>query len=1107
MIFIFRHLLLICLLLVAGKLNATHLMGGEITWECQGNGRYIFSMKLYRDCNGVPLVLPVMLRVHNHPSLSSIPLNLISKTDISPKCNGSGPTISCLSADGNDAGAVEEFIFRSNPINLPGTPPAAGWVFTFDDCCRNAAISNLVISPNASGFTLRATMYAFQGANAGTCFDSSPVFAQVPAVIICAGNDFTYNHNAYDPDKDSLVYNFGQPLDWLNGSNWSVNNPAPLPFQPAYTVQSPFPGPGQNGSIPASLNKATGEISFTPRYLGNFVTVVSVRSYRCGILLSEIFREIQVVVLQCGANSAPQITAPFVDPVSGLRTAFSDTVYAGDLVDFTMTVNDPEFLPIGVPQTVSLLASGGQFGNGFTDPNAGCANPPCATLTPAPPVQINNNGSVQFRWQTTCNHVAVENDCYVPSSTHTFVLVFQDDYCPAPAYRIATVSVVVLAHPVIPPPSLRCTEVLPNGDVILTWLPPADPDNRFNSYHIFSSPSPSGPFTQIDSLFNINTLSYTHTGAGANNGPVYYFIKTRSGCEGRVFSSPSDTLRSLYLNVSDAGAGEIKLQWNPLRQPNLNSTQLPYQVSKQVESGSFQASGTSFTTDFSDFMQGCLQNIFYVVSVPDQSGCFSISSIDGGPFSNDQSPAMPESDSVSVVYSNNNMVLSWPQSPSTDTRAYVVYQYENNQVIAVDTVYGRMTTSLSKSGLHPDEGPLHFRVAAIDSCNNLSEQSATHSTIHLIYTLSSCERKVELHWTPYEGWPVEQYQILVNRDGTGYSLAGTTTGGSTFYTINNLIADSRYCVMVRAKALGAPKSSGSHEICFDADVQTLPEFTYNRKATVLPNGQAFTICHFDNTPDLAFYRVDRALYPGGNYAAHIQMAVPSGSQEISYTDPLVNTSGQSYAYRFALIDKCGNEAMLSNEGRTILLKGTALDGFINKLNWTKYADWDAGVNNYRLYRSTDNGLTYIALEDLGLDTSYVDLLADVPDSIFRYCYFVEATENVGNQYGFRDTSLSNRICLDQKTTVYIPNTFRPRNPVHNNKFKANGLYENQAIQHEFIIFNRWGEQVFYTSDPKKAWDGTYKSQIVPDGVYVFRLRFKLPDGTKFDYKGAVLVLD
>ena len=131
---------------------------------------------------------------------------------------------------GGGNGAVEEFVFRSNAINMGGNPPPQGWVFTYDGCCRNAAISNMVISPNATGFTLRAIMYPYNGTNTSPCFDSSPVFTQRPATIICAGNPFTYNHNAYDPDKDSLVYSFAAPLDWLDGADFTSTSPPALFF-------------------------------------------------------------------------------------------------------------------------------------------------------------------------------------------------------------------------------------------------------------------------------------------------------------------------------------------------------------------------------------------------------------------------------------------------------------------------------------------------------------------------------------------------------------------------------------------------------------------------------------------------------------------------------------------------------------------------------------------------------------------------------------------------------------------------------------------------------------------------------------------------------------
>ena len=49
------------LILTFFNANATHIMGGEITWECIKDptdpnvGLYIFKMKIYRDCDGTTL--------------------------------------------------------------------------------------------------------------------------------------------------------------------------------------------------------------------------------------------------------------------------------------------------------------------------------------------------------------------------------------------------------------------------------------------------------------------------------------------------------------------------------------------------------------------------------------------------------------------------------------------------------------------------------------------------------------------------------------------------------------------------------------------------------------------------------------------------------------------------------------------------------------------------------------------------------------------------------------------------------------------------------------------------------------------------------------------
>lgn len=612
-------------MLLSLEAGASHLMGGEITWECLSGGQYRFTLKLYRDCNGIPGPGNALLRVHNHPSVTSIPMTLISQIDISPQCSGTGPNITCA---GGGAGAVEEFIYESAPVILQGVPPAQGWIFTFDHCCRNGAITNLQ-NPNTHGFTLRAVMYPYNGQNEDPCFDSSPVFAERPATIVCTGSPFTYNHNAYDRDLDSLSYSWADPLNDFVGAFVYPTNPQPIPFASGYSITSPLPSTIQDtNNVPAVINTYTGEISFTSFTAGNFVTTVKVEAWKCGQKVAEIFREIQIVLIPCGLNTPPDVTPPFQDPVTGLYTLFADTVNAGDTISFILAVADTELLPSGNPQTVIIDATGSQFGAGFTSTTSGCLNPPCATLSPAPPFSGLGGLSTMFNWITSCDHFSYNNPCFANANTYTFVFRVQDNFCPVPSYSLATVSITIRAKPLLAPPVMHCLAVDSSGGVTITWEPPPDSTGSFNSYHVFSSSSAAGPFTLLDSIFSYSQTSYYHANANANSGPVYYYIQTRAGCGGKFYSSSSDTLSTIHLTHTLPGNGTIPLSWNALSSPNPATATGIYLVYREYPQGTWTLIDSTANTFYTDTVRVCNDTLLYHVEMYDTYGCYSVSSLD-----------------------------------------------------------------------------------------------------------------------------------------------------------------------------------------------------------------------------------------------------------------------------------------------------------------------------------------------------------------------------------------------------------------------------------------------------------------------------------------------
>src|SRR6188768_3511562 len=75
----------LAMLLMAQSSFASHLMGGEITWKCQPDGRFVFYMSVYRDCNGIPGSFFTQTLNSNSPA-ANIQMFFLDTNDVSPVC-------------------------------------------------------------------------------------------------------------------------------------------------------------------------------------------------------------------------------------------------------------------------------------------------------------------------------------------------------------------------------------------------------------------------------------------------------------------------------------------------------------------------------------------------------------------------------------------------------------------------------------------------------------------------------------------------------------------------------------------------------------------------------------------------------------------------------------------------------------------------------------------------------------------------------------------------------------------------------------------------------------------------------------------------------------
>ncbi|NJO91831.1 MAG: hypothetical protein HC831_24855 [Chloroflexia bacterium] len=160
--------------------------------------------------------------------------------------------------------------------------------------------------------------------------------------------------------------------------------------------------------------------------------------------------------------------------------------------------------------------------------------------------------------------------------------------------------------------------------------------------------------------------------------------------------------------------------------------------------------------------------------------------------------------------------------------------------------------------------------------------------------------------------------------------------------------------------------------------------------------------------------------------------------------------------------------MANNIVLTTSAKGNPV--FTNSLSWNVYEDWLGGVSSYIVYRSIDGGNFEQIATLSASETSYEEGVSDFvqPDyngqpSVGHFCYYIEASEGGGNPYGIAGHSKSNVSCVYQEAVVYLPNAINPNSNFEENRtFKPVVSFVND---YQLIVYDRWGEIVFRSTDP------------------------------------------
>ncbi len=419
---IFQRLFISLLLCSAFAGNATHLKGGYIYWECQGNGQYIFKMDLLKD---------------NHSQTASLPASatILGPTNI-PVIRQTIATDSCA--------FLEIHHYESAPVTLQGAPPATGWELTWSNCCRPST----VVSINAGAYFIRSVMYPDS-----TGCNAAPVMNQYQGLLFRDSTGATLNLSATPANpSDSLFYQLHPAF---------VSNTQTVTYNTGYSAQNPLPNSNIDSlNQDAALDSLTGLLKYRIRsgISGLYVLVNKIETWRAGQLVSETFYENSLLYNSFNLpNEKPEV---IIDTASHPRLWANSPIdyvarsFPGDTLRFIIAASDSDTTAFGRLQTITFSGSGLALAAPFGQANF-ISNAQVSPVAPQSGFSDSLSNQILFEWTVGSEHI-------VAGGQHFFIFSFEDDDC---GVQNISLKVNVAKTAIVPPDSLFICQ----GDTAVLW--------------------------------------------------------------------------------------------------------------------------------------------------------------------------------------------------------------------------------------------------------------------------------------------------------------------------------------------------------------------------------------------------------------------------------------------------------------------------------------------------------------------------------------------------------------------------------------------------------------------------------------------------------------
>lgn len=321
--------------------------------------------------------------------------------------------------------------------------------------------------------------------------------------------------------------------------------------------------------------------------------------------------------------------------------------------------------------------------------------------------------------------------------------------------------------------------------------------------------------------------------------------------------------------------------------------------------------------------------------------------------------------------------------------------------------------------------------------------------------------------------------------------------------------------------IGYSATGGDGNYYFSGD-NSLSSIPTNQVEVTPPSSTTYTITVNDGcgTPaDSATIDIEVFALPVPSFSAGpMEGCVPL---EVTYT----NTSTNAVGYRWHFDDTYDNPEPAVTASDPTHIFEEAGDFYVKLVAISAEGCEDSITSTIPtvVHPLPNVGFEYTP-QTVNLLEAWIDFEDETDDAVSWYWDFGDSTNSIDQnpEHVYTDTgefivwltTESEYGCVDSAEAIvhitpdifiYIPNAFTPNGDGVNDEFMAS-TYGMEDLNLTMRVFNRWGDEVFFTTQQHVGWNGHYQGIIAPQGPYTYLIKIDNGDQEIQQLSGRVYLI-